>query len=72
MKEIDHNKLINQAYKLAHEGKHITVPYLQKELKIEDEVLARTVIEILVKHGRIIYVELEGERLWRSSMYHFW
>lgn len=64
MTEVDHNKLIKQTYKLALEGKHITVPYLQKELEIGDELTARTVIEVLVRKGKIIYVELEGERFW--------
>lgn len=67
MKDIDHNKLINETYRLAVEGNHITVPYLQKELDIEDPNIARAVIEVLVKHGKIIYVELEGERFWMDT-----
>jgi len=62
--EIDHNKLIMQAYKLALDGKHITVPYLQKELDIEDEVIAGAVIKVLENQGKIIYVDLEGDRFW--------
>lgn len=67
MAELDHNKLINETYRLAVEGKHITVPFLQKELNIEDPNIARAVIEVLVKHGKIIYVDLEGERFWMDT-----
>lgn len=67
MKDDDHNKLINETYRLAVEGEHITVSFLQKELDIEDPNIARAVIEVLVKHGKIIYVDLEGERFWMDT-----
>jgi hypothetical protein len=36
MENFDHNKLIKETYKLAVEGKRITVPFLQKELDIKE------------------------------------
>ena len=64
MTEIDYKKLIDQAYKLAIGGARITVPFLQEKLDIDDENVARAVIKVLENYGKIIYVDLEGERFW--------
>jgi len=64
MPEIDYQKLLDQTYKLALEGEHITVPFLRQKLNIEDEEVAMAVIRVLENYGKIIYVDLEGERFW--------
>lgn len=64
MAEIDYQKLIDQTYKLALDGAHITVPFLQEKLNIADEDVAMAIIRVLENYGKIIYVDLEGERFW--------
>ncbi|MGV8130712.1 MAG: hypothetical protein ACP5N7_01255 [Candidatus Pacearchaeota archaeon] len=63
----EQDKLIVQTYNLALEGKHITVSYLQEELGIDDPNIAREIIDVLVNYGKIIYVDLEGERFWMDT-----
>ncbi len=67
MTSVEHNKLINEAYKLALDGARITPPFLQERLGIEDENIAMAVIKVLENHGKIIYVDLEGARFWLDT-----
>jgi hypothetical protein len=63
----EQEKLIIKTYKLAQEDKHITVSYLQEEFSIDDPNIAREIIDVLVNYGKIIYVDLEGERFWMDT-----
>lgn len=62
-----YNTLIQKVYDLAVAGNRITVPFLQKELNIEEPNLTRALIGVLVKYGKIIYVDLDGERFWMDT-----